>query len=55
MFDELPISITWMSLKPDRAKFLRISQPNPPAPLHEISKNSPRYTTHLIIHDPEGS
>ena len=27
------MSITWMSLKPERARFLRISQPNPPAPM----------------------
>lgn len=25
-------SITWISLKPDKAKSLRISQPRPPAP-----------------------
>jgi hypothetical protein len=29
------MSITWMSLKPERARFLRISQPRPPAPLEE--------------------
>ena len=28
-----PISMTWISLKPDSARFLRISQPRPPAPL----------------------
>src|SRR5579871_680314 len=32
------ISITWMSLNPDRAKFLRISQPRPPAPITRILK-----------------
>lgn len=32
--EDLPISMTWMSLKPESARFLRISQPNPPAPLH---------------------
>ena len=28
-----PISMTWISLKRDMARFLRISHPKPPAPL----------------------
>ena len=27
------MSITWMSVKPERARFFKISQPRPPAPL----------------------
>ena len=30
------MSITWMSLKPHKARLLRISQPRPPAPMHKI-------------------
>ena len=30
------ISITWMSLNPDRARFARISHPKPPAPMTKI-------------------
>lgn len=29
-------SITWISFKPERARFFKISQPNPPAPMHRI-------------------
>jgi hypothetical protein len=29
-------SITWISLKPDKARSFKISQPNPPAPMHRI-------------------
>jgi hypothetical protein len=30
------ISITWMSLNPDNARFARISHPRPPAPMTRI-------------------
>lgn len=30
------ISITWMSLNPDKARFARISHPKPPAPMTKI-------------------
>jgi hypothetical protein len=32
-----PISITWISVKPERARFFSISHPKPPAPLNLIS------------------
>ena len=31
--DYLPMSMMWMSWKPERARFFRISHPSPPAPL----------------------
>jgi hypothetical protein len=30
------ISITWMSLNPDKARFARISHPKPPAPITKV-------------------
>lgn len=31
------MSIMWMSLNPDKARFFRISHPNPPAPLRMVN------------------
>lgn len=41
----LPISMTCMSLNPERARFFNISHPKPPAPLH-ISQQEERVRIH---------
>ena len=38
---DLPISMTCMSLNPEKAKFFRISQPRPPAPLIVVKMMPP--------------
>ena len=42
------MSMTWMSLKPERARFLRISHPKPPAPMTRIFADS-RFCLHGSI------
>lgn len=46
------MSMTWMSLKPESAKFLRISQPRPPAPLRMTCQRAVVAEVSVPLHYP---